>query len=98
MRKKKAVLLGILFLVAVVVALVYTTMGQSRYRVEACMEFRGRTSCRIAGGATQNAALRAAVTNACADIASGVTDTIQCENGVPKSFIWLSQPTVTIGK
>ena len=98
MRKKKIVLLSILFLAVVAGALIYTTMGQSQFRVEACMEFKGRSSCRVAGGATRNAALRTAVSNACAQIASGVTDTIQCENGVPKSFIWLSQPKVTIGK
>ena len=89
---KKSVLLAIVFIAVVIGAVVYTTMSVSsgRYRVEACMEFQGRTACRTAGAATEQAALRTAQENACALISSGVTDSIQCGNSQPVSVKWLS--------
>jgi hypothetical protein len=41
-------------------------------------------------------AQRTAISQACAQIASGVTDTMGCERGVPLSVTWLKQ-TVKIG-
>lgn len=86
---KKPVLLGILFLVAVVGVLLYSTLSLSQFRVEVCMEFRGAQSCRTASGATQDFALKTAKSNACALIASGVTDTLACEHNEPVSTKWL---------
>jgi hypothetical protein len=57
--------------------------------VEVCMEFNGRTNCRTASGSTQEFALRTATSNACAEIASGVTDSIGCERTPPKKVTWL---------
>ncbi|MBM3723861.1 MAG: hypothetical protein FJW40_00340 [Acidobacteria bacterium] len=65
--------------------LVSGTMGQKKIRVEVCMEFNGQSNCRVAVGPTRDQALRTATENACALIASGVTDTIACGNSVPKS-------------
>jgi hypothetical protein len=53
------------------------------------MQFDGRTNCRVASAATEDAALRTAVTNACALISSGVTDSQQCERSTPVSVKWL---------
>lgn len=88
---RKPVLLGIVFLLLVLGVIVYSSMNMSSYRVEVCMEFRGQTSCRTASGASEPDTLRAAVSNACAGIASGVTDTIACEGTYPKSITWLSK-------
>lgn len=65
---------------------VYSTMGLKRHRVEACMEFNGRTSCRTAAGETPERAKTAAIQNACALIASGVGDSIACQNKPPVSL------------
>ena len=81
---KKSVVIGIVFLIAVIVAIVYSTMSLAAHRVEVCMEFRGNTSCRTASGSTAEFALRTATSNACATISSGVTDTIACEQSNPK--------------
>ena len=89
--KKKPVLLGILFLLIIIGVLVYSSMNLAKYRVEVCMTFNGRTNCRTASGSTEDFALRAAVTNACADIASGVTDSIACEQSKPTKLNWLSK-------
>ncbi|MCC6392877.1 MAG: hypothetical protein IT167_19925 [Bryobacterales bacterium] len=64
---------------------VYSTLGMRKHRVEVCMEFNGQTSCRTAAGETVDRARRAAIDNACATIASGVGDSIACQNRPPVS-------------
>jgi hypothetical protein len=80
---KKPVLVGILLFAALVALIAYSTMGTSSHRVEVCMQFNGRTSCRTTSGSSEEFAERSAVTNACADIASGVTETLACERAGP---------------
>ncbi|MCS7026482.1 MAG: hypothetical protein NZV14_16920 [Bryobacteraceae bacterium] len=65
--------------------LFYFTLGMRRSRVEVCMEFHGRRACRTASAETPEKARRAAIDNACALIASGVTDSIACQNTPPLS-------------
>jgi hypothetical protein len=86
----KTVVLAIAFVAAVLIVLVYTTMGNARYRCEVCMSFQNRTACRAAAAATEAQALRTATENACSQIASGVTDSIACENTPPQNVKWLS--------
>ena len=86
---KKTVWLGIAFAVAVVAFVVLTTFRQERLRCEVCVTFNGRRDCRTASASTQEGALRAATTNACAQLASGVSETTQCENTKPDSVNWL---------
>ena len=88
---KKTVVLGIAFLVVVIIVLVYTTMGNDRYKCEVCVVFNGRQACRVAGASTQEQAQRTATENACAEIASGVTDSMACENRPPASVVWLTR-------
>ena len=88
---KKTVILGIAFVVVVVILLVYTTMGNNRYRCEVCVVFQGRRACRVAAASTEAQALRTATENACAEIASGVTDSMACGNAQPVSVVWLAR-------
>ena len=87
--KKKPVLIGVIFVLIVLGAIVYSSMNLSKYRVEVCMNFNGRTSCRTASGSNQEETLQTAVSNACADIASGVTDSIACERTEPTKETWV---------
>ena len=90
---KKTVLLGIAFVVAVIGMVVYSSLQVRGFRVEVCMDFQGRSSCRTASAATEMDALRTAKTNACALVASGVTDGIQCEQYTkPTRVTWLQRP------
>ncbi|MBV8843102.1 MAG: hypothetical protein JO307_09870 [Bryobacterales bacterium] len=82
---KKPVLLGIVFGLIVLGYIVYSSMNLAGHKVEVCITFNGRTNCRTASGASEEFARRTATTNACADIASGVTDSIACENTPPNS-------------
>lgn len=86
---KKPVLIGILIFAALIGLMVYSTMGLASHRVEVCMEFNGRTSCRTTSGSTRDFALRTGISNACAGIASGVTESIACEQKEPSKVTWL---------
>jgi hypothetical protein len=86
------VLISVGFVLLVVAALIRSTMNLAQYRVEVCMEYQGRSSCRTAAGSTEEFALRSATGNACALIASGVTDSMACERSAPRSVRWLKRP------
>lgn len=68
--------------------LAYMTMGMGQHRVEVCMEYRGQRNCRTAAGPTREQALRTATENACATIASGMTESQTCERMPPLSVTW----------
>jgi hypothetical protein len=87
--KKKPMLFGILFLLVVLGAIVYSSMNLTQNRVEVCMTFHGQSSCRTAAGTTKEEAFQTAITNACGDIAGGVTDSIACERTEPTKSTWL---------
>lgn len=86
---KKPVWIGILFALAFLALIIYSTLSMAGHKVEVCMQFNGRTACKTTSGQTQEYALRTAKSNACADISSGVTDTMACERADPVSVKWL---------
>ena len=85
----KTVVLAVVFVLAVLGFLIYSSLNIAKYRVEVCVAFHGMTSCRTASADTRDHAMRSAQSNACALIASGVTDTMQCEHSNPTSLKWL---------
>ena len=88
--KKPAVILGIAFAAAVLAVLIFTTIGTNQFRCEVCITFNDRKACRTAGASTEAQAVRTATENACAQIASGVTDSMACESTPPVSVKWLA--------
>jgi hypothetical protein len=86
---KKPVLVGILFVLVVLGVLVYSSMHLSTYGVEVCMNYNGRTACSAAKGASKETALESAIQTACAQIASGVTESIGCGRTQPAKETWL---------
>jgi len=86
---KKAALIGVVFLLAVIAAIYYSTATLAAHRVEVCMEFNGMTSCRTVSGSEKEQTLRTAISNACATISSGVTDSMACDRAEPKKVTWL---------
>jgi len=85
---KQSVLLGIIFVLVFVGFVVYTTMNTGRIRCEVCITYQGRQACRTASARTRELALRTATDNACAQIASGITQSTQCQNTPPDSVRW----------
>ncbi len=86
---KKPVLVGIVFVIVVLAVLIYSSFHLAAYGVEVCMNYNGRTACATAKGASKETALDSAIQTACAQIASGVTDTIGCSRAAPAKETWL---------
>ena len=83
---KKPVLFGVIFVLIVLGVIIYSSFNLAKVRVEVCMQFNGKTNCKTASAATEEFALQAAVTNACGEIAFGVTETVACEHTPPAKF------------
>lgn len=91
MGRRTVILLAVGFALIIIGVLVYSSMNLQQYRVEVCMDYASRQACRTASGATEEFALRTAMSNACAQIASGVTETRGCELTTPTKVTWLKK-------
>ena len=74
------VLLGFLSFMALVIWRSFQVAG---YQCTICMAFADREVCRTVEAATAHDARMSAVNNACAFLASGVTDSMACERTQP---------------
>lgn len=84
--KRGAILLGIAALATI--GLIVMGVRQSMHKnCEVCVTFQGRTECRVAAGATEEEATTTAIQNACAFVAAGMTQTVQCQNRAPDSIV-----------
>lgn len=81
-----------IFLCIVIALIAYSTLTGKHYRAEICMVYQGRSACKTVTGKSEIAVLRGGISNACADIAAGVTETMGCEQTQPKSVKWLQRP------
>jgi hypothetical protein len=79
MPKTLRVAIGAL-VAAAFIYLLYASFHSANYRVQVCVTYRGESACRIAEGRTLALATRAAHDNACAQITSGVTGTVGCQD------------------
>ena len=66
--------------------LLYSTMSLNVFSCDVCIEFKGRTLCRSASGATREEAQRTATDVACALLASTRTEGMACSRTPPKSI------------
>lgn len=89
MSRNAKIIIGAAFLLFAAI-LVYSSLGLGQVKVELCVEFKGRTGCGTAAAPTEEEAIRTASDNACALIASGMTDSIACSRTPPKSVRRLS--------
>jgi hypothetical protein len=80
---KTPVLVGIVIVAVILGVIVYSSFNLAGHRVEACVSYKDLTACRTASGSTEEFARRTAISNACAQIISGMTDTIACEQTPP---------------
>ena len=71
---------GLLLFMAFVI---YRSFFVAGYQCTVCIDFRGQGACRKVEGPTEHDALMGATNNACAQLASGVTDSIACERTQP---------------
>ena len=75
----------LVFLVLFIGLVVYLSTRVAHHECRVCVTFNGRTLCRTAASGTEKAAIESAVTSACSGLASGMTESIKCENTRPDS-------------
>lgn len=75
--------LTVVVLAGIIGVVVWSSFGIGGVRCEVCIGFDGRQACRAVDADTEEAARSGAVTNACALLASGVTQTLACERTPP---------------
>ncbi len=85
MNPRKLAFLAVTGFLLLAGIMTWMMLSGRRHRVEVCMEYRGQTACRTAAGPTREEAIRTAADNACALLASGMTDSMQCGRTQPKS-------------
>jgi len=81
----KVVVIGAALGLLTIAAIVCAVSTAYRESCEVCVTFHGRTQCRAAYGSTREEATRTATDNACAFLASGMTQVIQCQATRPDS-------------
>ncbi len=59
-------------------AIVYSTMQQSAYKVEVCVNYKGREHCATAAGESRDAAVSAGQQIGCSLITSGRDENMAC--------------------
>jgi hypothetical protein len=79
----KTTAVTIVVLVLMAGAIVYTSVGLNTQQCEICITFEGRQACRTVEAATEAEARMGAITNVCALISSGVTDSMRCSRTEP---------------
>jgi len=84
MNRKTATVLTAIVL-AIMGYVVYGSMARVERQCEVCIEFNGGRRCAKGAGATDNEAKQAARTAACGVLASGMDETIRCQNIPPAS-------------
>ena len=74
---------GILLAAGTLLLIVLAASQQFGETCEACVTFRGQEICREAQGATRDEATRTAIDNACALLATGRKENIECTTKAP---------------
>jgi uncharacterized membrane protein len=90
--KTKALILGGIVAVGLLSLLVFSSRNLARYKAEVCVSFNGMTQCRTAAGASEEYVVRAATSDACSTLASGVTQSMACEQAPPQAIHWIRKP------
>ena len=68
---------------AVVGFVIYSSLGQNKLTCEVCVTYKGHSKCRSAAGPTRDQTIQVAQDNACAFLATGMTENIQCGQRQP---------------
>jgi hypothetical protein len=81
--RRVATWLTVVLSAAFAALVIYRSLHAAGYRCEVCIQFDGRSACRTVEGPTELEARSGAINNTCAQLASGVTDSMACERTTP---------------
>ncbi len=87
-KTKWPVIAGVVFIVAFIAAMVFSSTGNDQYRAEVCVTFEGRTVRRNSAATTKLEAERIGASTACTDLTAGMTALMQCEQNSPRQVTW----------
>ena len=76
-------IVSLLFIVLFIVFVVAGTLSDRQMSCEVCVAYKGGSKCRTVVGDDREETIRLATDNACAFLASGRTQLIQCSNTPP---------------
>jgi hypothetical protein len=79
----RATLIAVVLAVATAALVGFAMLRSFGETCEVCITFHGRSECRGASGTTREEALRTAINNTCAFLASGMTEVVSCTNTPP---------------
>jgi hypothetical protein len=82
-RMSRSTAITIVGLTVIAGMVAYASLDIVRHRCEVCIAFDGREMCRTVESASEEEAQMGATTNACALLASGVTDSMRCQRTLP---------------
>jgi hypothetical protein len=82
---KKAKWTLTLIVLALMGFMVYSSMARVQKRCEVCVVFNGRRNCARAAGGSEGEARQGAQTTACGTLASGMDESIRCQNTPPQT-------------
>ena len=83
----KAGIIGGVFGVIILGAILFLSMGFSQVTCEVCVDFKGRTQCRTAAGSDKETAMITARDNACAFLVASKTDGFLCGQTQPSKVV-----------
>ena len=81
----KGAILGLVFTFAVVLLAIFAVRGVRRVNCKVCVTYEQQTVCRTGSGKNREDAVKSAQRACCAVLASGMTESIKCENLKPDS-------------
>ncbi len=79
-KTKWPVVAAVVFVVGVIAAIAYSTLGNAQIHCEVCVTFNGRTQCGNSASTTREQAERAAIDLACNGLTGNMTELMQCQN------------------
>jgi len=75
----------VVFLALMVGVVVYLSLRIPAFECEVCLTFGQERVCRTAASGSRKEAIESAVTSACGTLASGMSESIRCQNTRPDS-------------
>jgi hypothetical protein len=87
--RRTGILLGLLAAAVFALVLTYGMFSLRQHRVEVCLEWNGRSECAKAAGTSKEEATRTATEKACALLAGGMTDSMNCGRSAPTRITFL---------
>jgi len=79
-KTKWPAVLAVVFVVVVLAAIAYSTLGNAQVHCEVCVTFNGRTQCGNSASTSREQAERAATDLACNGLTGNMTELMQCQN------------------